>query len=59
MAYATCVDSDQTAHPRSLIRVYAGRLHIARTLKILFENKVDHVQTKAQDDLSVRWSHTV
>ena len=56
MAIATSVDLDQTAHPRSLIRVRFSQI-LFMTKPIMLATSVDSYQTAAQADLSLRWTN--
>ena len=58
----TCVtseDSNQTAHPRSLIRVFADRMCFLQPLGYPWRNKREHLPywVDMQADLSLCWSH--
>ena len=57
--YATSEDSDQPAHPRSLIRVFADRMYILQPPGYPKRDKREHLpkSVDVQADLSLCWSH--
>ena len=57
--YATSEDSDQPAHPRSLIRVFADRIWLLQPSSYPKRDKQKPLSfwLDAQADLSLYWSH--
>ena len=57
MTYATSVDSDQSAHPRCVIRIYTGRKRMGLKHSVSEQRRPGSDCADAQADLGLRWSH--